>query len=151
MKLPFYIHHPHAEERGVNTMVCTLAVVIIKCAVFVQHMEIQCLCREVGMQFTHPAVYVRTVVVEDAVSDIARLLHLCKQNPSANGMHPSCRQKEDVSLMHLMPCKGITYRALFNHLPVFRRREAFSEAGIQECAGLGVNDIPHLGLSHLAV
>ena len=104
-----------------------------------------------GMQLTGLAVHARTVVVVDAVGDVAGLLDLGQQDATTDGMNSTGREVEDVASLYGVVGQDFGDGAVLHTLLVFVGRYLLLETSIEVGSLVGTDDIPHLALAHLAV
>ena len=142
------IYEAYGEERGVDAAVGASRELLIESAILILDIEIEGLGGEVGVQLSRSAVDARSVVVEDAVGDIAALLNLGEKDAAADGMDAASRDVEDVARGDLMTSECGDDGPVGDAALILFGREMFAEAGEQRGAGLGVDDIPHFGLPH---
>lgn len=106
---------------------------------------------QLGMEFAWTSVETKTIVVEDAIGDVTTLLYFCKENTSTDGMDTSGWDVEDIALVDCVTCEDVGYGAIGNLLAIFFFGYLLAEAGIETCTRLGIDDVPHLGLTQLAM
>ena len=104
-----------------------------------------------GMQLAGLAVKTGAVIVEDAVGDIGGLLNLGQADAATDGMDTAGRKVEDVTLVDFMFGKDLGDGAVVDSLPIFLWCYLLPETGIETGTGLGIEDVPHLGLSVFVV
>ena len=114
-------------------------------------MEVEGLRCQVGMQLTRLAIHARTVVVEDTVGDIARLLDLRQEDAATDGMDTACGEVEDIARLDLVVGKNLSDAAVGNTTAIFLQGYLLFETGIEMRPFVGPDNIPHLGLAHLTV
>lgn len=66
------------------------------------------------MQLAWTTIEAWTIVVEDAIGKVGRLLNLGKEDAAANGMDSACREIEDIATLHFMACQDIGDAAVFD-------------------------------------
>ena len=103
------------------------------------------------MQFAGLAVHAGAVVVEDAVGDVTGLLDLGEEDATADGMDTAGGEVEDIAGLDLMVGEDLGDGAVFYTFLVFIGGYGLLESGIEVGAGVGLDDVPHLGLAHLAM
>ena len=103
------------------------------------------------MELAGLAVHAGAVVVEDAVGDVAGLLDLSEEDTATDGMDTTGREVEDIACLDLMVGKDLGDGTVFYALLVFIGGYGLFEAGIEVGAGVGLDDVPHLTLAHLAM
>lgn len=101
------------------------------------------------MQLAWTTIEARTIVVEDTIGDVGRLLYLGKEDAAAYGMDSACREIEDVATFYFMACQDIGDAAIFDAFLELVFGYWLLESGIEVAAWLGVDDVPHLALAHL--
>ena len=99
------------------------------------------------MELAGLAVETGTVVVEDTVGDIGGLLYLDQTDATTDGMDTAGREVEDIAIMDFVFGKDLGDGAVADALLVLLGGYLFPETGIETGAGLGLEDVPHLGLS----
>ena len=120
-------------------------------AVLVVDLEVDGLGGKVGMELTGAAIEARSVVVVDAIGDIAGLLNLGQTDAATDGMDTTGREVEDITRVHLMACEGLDDGAIGYPLLVLLGGDVLLETGIEVGSGLGIEDVPHLGLAELVM
>ena len=70
------------------------------------------------MQFALIACVIGAVKIIDAVGHVRCLLNFSNQKTFANGMHPTCWQKEHVILFDILKIKDFSQLALFKMLHI---------------------------------
>ena len=103
------------------------------------------------MELAGLAVHARAVVVEDAVGDIAGLLDLGEEDATTDGMDTAGREVEHIAGLDLMVGEDLGDGAVFYAFLVLIGGYGLLEAGIEVGAGVGLDDVPHLRLTHLAM
>lgn len=151
MEGPGDLHHTDIEIGGVDDLNSPVGRIDILRAVVGLHMEVEGLRRQVGMEFTGLAVDAGTAVVVDAVGDIARLLHLSQQDAAADGVDTARREVENITGLDGMVGQDLGDGAVGNATLILVGRDGRLEAGIEMGPLLCLDDVPHLGLAHLAV
>ena len=114
-------------------------------------MVVECLGGQLGMEFAGLAIHAWAVVVVDAIGDIAGLLDLGEHDAATDGMYTACREVEDIASLDLMVGKDLCDASVLNPLLIFIRGNVLLETGIEMGAFFRLDDIPHLGLAHLAM
>ena len=114
-------------------------------------MEVKGLGSQGRMELTGLAVHAGTVVVEDPVRDIGRLLDLGEQDAATDGVDTACREVEDIAGLHGMVGQHLGDAAVLDALLVFVGGDGLAETGIEVGTFVGLDDVPHLGLAHLTV
>lgn len=66
------------------------------------------------MQLARTTIEAWTIVVEDAVGKVGRLLNLGKEDAAADGMDSACREIEDVATFYFMACQDIGDATVFD-------------------------------------
>ena len=66
------------------------------------------------MQLAWTTIEAWTIVVEDAIGEVGRLLNLGKEDAAAYGMDSACREIEDVATFYFMACQDIGDAAVFD-------------------------------------
>ena len=103
------------------------------------------------MQFAGLAVHAGAVVVEDAVGDITALLDLGEEDTTTDGMDTTGREVEDIAGLDLMVGEDLGDGTVFYAFLVLIGGYGLLEAGIEVGAWVGLDDVPHLRLAHLAM
>ena len=114
-------------------------------------MEVQGLCRQGCVELTRLAIETWTVVVEDAIGDIRGLLDLSEEDAPTDGVHTTGREVENIARLDLVVGKDLGDGAILDAPLVFVGRNLLFEARIEVGTRVGLDDIPHLGLAHLAM
>ena len=144
-------HHPHIEIRRVDDLHRSVGRVRVDRAVVRLDMEVERLRCQLRMQLARLAIHPRTVVVVDAVGDIARLLHLRQHNPAADGVDTPGREVEHIARLDLMVGQHLGDGAVGDAPLVFLGADLPLETGIEVRPFVGLDDVPHLRLAHLAM
>ena len=145
------LHDTDIEERRVDDLYGTVGGFRIDRAVVGLDMEVKSLCRQGCVEFTRLAIETRAIVVEDAIGDIRGLLDLCEEDAPTDGVHTTGREVEDIARLDLVVGKDLGDGAILDALLVFVGRDLLFEARIEVGTRVGLDDIPHLGLAHLAM
>ena len=145
------LHHTDTEIGRVNNQYSLVRTIGIFCAIIVYHMKIQCLCRHLCVKLTWFPIHAWTVIVKDPVGDIGRLLYLGQQNTSTNSMNTTGREVKDITRFHLVVSKDFGYGSIFDALLVLVGCDLLLEACIEVGTIISLDDIPHLGFSHLTM
>lgn len=103
------------------------------------------------MQLAWTTIEAWTIVVEDAIGKVGRLLNLGKEDAAADGMDSACREIEDVATFYFMACQDIGDAAVFDAFLEFVFGYWLFESSIEVAAWLSVDDVPHLALAHLVM
>ena len=140
-----------AEMWGVQQYVGNIDVITVLGLVVGIDGEVNGLGSQFGMELAGLAVKTRTVIVEDAVGDIGGLLYLDQTDAATDGMDTTGRKVEDIALVDFMFGKDLGDGAVVDTLLIFLWRYLLPEAGIEAGTGLGIEDVPHLGLSGFMV
>lgn len=74
---------------------------------------------QLGMELTRLAVKTWTVVVEDAIGDVAALLYFCHHCSAADGMDTTGWDEEHVAFLHIVALKHVGDGAVFYAFMVF--------------------------------
>ena len=144
-------HDTDIEVGGVDDLDGTVVGVDVFSAVVFLDMEVEGLGGEFGVELAGLAVHARAVVVEDAVGDIGGLLDLGEEDASADGMDTTSREVEHIAGLDLVVGEDLGDGAVFYAFLVLIGGYGLLEAGIEVGAGVGLDDVPHLGLAHLAM
>ena len=107
--------------------------------------------RQFSMQFAGIAVLVQTAEVVDAVGNVAGLLDFGDGGTSADAVHSSCGKEEYIAFLQRVLGQCLSDAAVLNHAAIAFRVKQTIEAGIEVSVLLGMEDIPHLGLSERVV
>ena len=145
------LHHTDIEIRGVDDLDGTVGRGDIFRAVVGLNMKVEGLGCQVCMQRTGLAIHARTVVVENAVGDIARLLDLGQEDAATDGMDTACGEIEDIARLDLVVGKDLSDSAISDATVVFFQGYLQFETGIEMRPFIGPDDIPHLRLTHLTM
>ena len=111
----------------------------------------------VDVQLTGLAVAVATVEVVDTVGDVAGLLNFGQQVACPYGVETACRDEEDVTGMALLGVDDVHQGAVAvldgssSSRYQLLRRDGLVQASIDSCVLVGLNNVPHLGLTHAVV
>ena len=103
------------------------------------------------MELTGFAIHARAVVVVDAVGDVAGLLDLGEEDTATDGMDTTGREVKHITGLDLMVGQYLGDGTVFYALLVLIGGYGLFEAGIEVGAGVGLDDVPHLRLAHLAM
>ena len=103
------------------------------------------------MELAGLAIHARAVVVVDAIGDITALLYLSEEDTATDGMDTTGREVKHIACLDLMVGQYLGDGTVFYAFLVFIGGYGLLEAGIEVGAGVGLDDVPHLGLAHLAV
>lgn len=101
------------------------------------------------MQLAWTTIEAWTIVVEDTVGKVGRLLYLGKEDAAAYGMDSACREIEHIATFYFMACQDIGDAAVFDAFLELVFGYWLFESGIEVAAWLGIDDVPHLALAHL--
>ena len=145
------LHDADIEVGGVDDLDGTVVGVDVFGAVVFLYMEVEGLGGEFGVELTGLAIHARAVVVEDAVGDIGGLLDLGEEDTATDGMDTTGREVEDIACLDLMVGKDLGDGTVFYAFLVLIRGYLLVEAGIEVGAWVGLDDVPHLTLAHLAM
>ena len=144
-------HDADIEVGGVDDLDGTVVGVDVFGAVVFLYMEVEGLGGEFGVEFAGLAVHAGAVVVEDAVGDVAGLLDLGEEDATTDGMDTAGGQVEHIAGLDLVVGEHLGDGAVLDATVVFLGGYLLLEAGIEVGAGVGLDDVPHLGLAHLAM
>ena len=144
-------HDTDIEEGGVDDLYGTVGGVGIDRAVVGLDMEVQGLGSQGSVELTRLAIETEAVVVEDAIGDIRGLLDLSEEDAPTDGVHTTSREVEDIARLDLVVGKDLGDGAVLDALLVFVGGDLLFEARIEVGTRVGLDDIPHLGLAHLAM
>ena len=145
------LHHPDIEIGGIDNLNSPIGCIGVFCAIVGFYVEVKGLSGEVCMQLAGLAVHAWAIVVENAVGDIRGLLDFSQQDAATDGMDSACREVEDIACLYLMVGQDFCDRSVLYPLLVFIGCDILFEAGIEVGAFIGLDNIPHLGLAHLAM
>ena len=104
-----------------------------------------------GVQLAEVAVAVAAQIVVDAVGDVARLLYLGDDHTGTDAMYAACWDVEAVAFANADFVEVILDAAVCHLLGVVAHLNLLAEACDELAATVGIHDVPHLVLSHLAV
>ena len=144
-------HDADIEVGGVDDLDGTVVGVDVFGAVVFLYMEVEGLGGEFGVEFAGLAVHAGAVVVEDAVGDVAGLLDLGEEDATTDGMDTAGGEVEDIAGLDLMVGEDLGDGAVFYAFLVLIGGYGLLEPGIEVGAWVGLDDVPHLGLAHLAM
>lgn len=144
-------HDTDIEVGGVDDLDGTVVGVDVFGAVVFLYMEVEGLGGEFGMELAGLAVHAGAVVVEDTVGDVTGLLDLGEEDATTDGMDTTGREVEYIAGLDLMVCEDLGDGAVFYAFLVLIGGYGLLEAGIEVGAWVGLDDVPHLRLAHLAV
>ena len=144
-------HDTDIEVGGIDDLDGTVVGVDVFGAVVFLYMEVEGLGGEFGVEFAGLAVHAGAIVVEDAVGDVAGLLDLGEEDATTDGMDTTGREVEDITGLDLMVGEDLGDGAVFYAFLVLIGGYGLLEAGIEVGARVGLDDVPHLGLAHLAM
>ena len=145
------LHDTDIEVGGVDDLDGTVVGVDVFRAVVFLYMEVEGLGSKFGVEFAGLAVHAGAVVVEDAVGDVAGLLDLGEEDATTDGMDTAGREVEDIAGLDLVVGEDLGDGAVFYAFLVLIGGYGLLEAGIEVGARVGLDDVPHLGLAHLAM
>ena len=145
------LHDTDIEVGGVDDLDGTVVGVDVFGAVVFLYMVVEGLGGEFGVEFAGFAIHARAVVVVDAVGNIAGLLDLGEEDATTDGMDTTSREVEDITGLDLMVGQHLGDGTVFYAFLVFIGGYGLFEAGIEVGAGVGLDDVPHLRLAHLAM
>ncbi len=103
------------------------------------------------MEFAGVAIGILAVVVVYAIGDVGCLLNLRNEASRTDGMHPTCRQEEDVSLLYFVFFEAVGKGIVLHRFHIGFRSDVFFETGIKKCSRRCFNDVPHFGLPERSV
>ena len=141
----------NGEERGVNDEVGLVQTIAIGGAIVGFDMVVEGLGSQLGMEFTGLAIHARTVVVVDAIGDIAGLLDLRQEDASTDGMNTTGREVEDIARGNLMTRQHLGDGMVLYAFLIFFGGHLPTETRIEIATGLSIEDVPHLALAHLSM
>ena len=144
-------HDADIEVGGVDDLDGTVVGVDVFGAVVFLYMVVEGLGGEFGMELAGLAIHAWAVVVVDAIGDITALLYLCEEDAATDGMDTTGREVEDITGLDLMVGKDLGDGTVFYAFLVFIGGYGLFEAGIEVGTGVGLDDVPHLRLAHLAM
>ena len=145
------LHDADIEVGGVDDLDGTVVGVDVFGAVVFLYVEVEGLGGEFGVEFAGLAVHAGAVVVEDAVGDIAGLLDLGEEDATTDGMDTAGGEVEYIAGLDLMVAQDLGDGAVFYAFLVLIGGYGLLEAGIEVGTGVGLDDVPHLRLAHLAM
>ena len=105
---------PNAEIRRIEHRVGTILLTLIGRLILGLHMIIDGLGSQVDMQLARLAIQTRAIVIEDAVSEVGRLLDLGQQNAATDGVNTARRKVKHIASLHLMARQHIGDGAILN-------------------------------------
>ena len=143
--------HADIEIGGVDNLDGAIGGVGILCAVVGFDVEVEGLGCQGGMELAGLAVHAGAVVVEDAVGDVGRLLDFCQEDAATDGVDAACGEVEHVACLDLVVGQDLGDAAVFYALLILVGGDVLLETGIEVGAWGGLDDVPHLGLAHLAM
>ena len=143
--------HADIEIGGVDNLDGAIGGVGILCAVVGFDVEVEGLGCQGGMELAGLAVHAGAVVVEDAVGDVGGLLDFCEQDAATDGVDAASGEVEHVACLNLVVGEDLGDAAVLYALLVLVGGDVLLEAGIEVGAWVSLDDVPHLGLAHLAV
>ena len=103
------------------------------------------------MQFSGFPVNAGSVVIIDAIGEIAALLYFGQQNTTADSVHTSGREIKYITCMYLVACQYIGNSAVGNALFIFIFVYLLLETHIERGFRIGVDDIPHLAFPEFSM
>jgi len=133
-----------AEIRGVQQDVGDIDIITVLGLVVGIDGKVNGLGSQFGMELAGLAVKTGTVVIEDAVGDIGRLLNLDQTDAATDGMDTTGWEVEDIALVDFMLGKDLGDGAVVDTFLIFLRGYLLSETGIETGTGPGIEDVPHL-------
>ena len=139
------------EERRVDDKVSLVQTIAIGGAIVGFDMVVEGLGSQLGMEFTGLAIHARTVIVVDAIGDIAGLLDLRQEDACTDGMNTTGREVEDIAGGNLMTCQHLGDGMVLYAFLIFFGGHLATETGIEIATGLSIEDVPHLALAHLTM
>ena len=145
------LHDTDIEEGGVDNLYGTVGGFGIYGTIVGLDMEVQGLGSQGCVELARLAIETRAVVVEDAIGDIRGLLDLSEEDAPTDGVHTTGREVEDIARLDLVVGKDLGDAAVLNALLVLVGGDLLFEAGIEVGTRVSLDDIPHLGLAHLAM
>ena len=144
-------HDTDIEVGGVDDLDGTVVCIDVFGAVVFLYMVVEGLGGEFGVELAGLAVHAGAVVVEDAVGDVAGLLDLSEEDTATDGMDTTGREVEHIACLDLMVGQHLGDGTVFYAFLVLIGGYGLLEAGIEVGAGVGLDDVPHLRLAHLAM
>ena len=141
----------NGEEGRVDNEVSLVQTVAIGGAIVGFDMVVEGLGSQLGMEFTRLAIHARTVIVVDAIGDIAGLLDLRQEDASTDGMNTTGREVEDIARGDLMTCQHLGDGMVLYAFLIFFGGHLPTETGIEIATRLSIEDVPHLALAHLSM
>ena len=145
------LHHTDIEVGGIDDLDGTVVGVDVFGAVVFLYMVVEGLGGEFGVELAGLAVHAGAVVVVDAVGDVAGLLDLSEEDTATDGMDTTGREVEDITGLDLMVGEHLGDSTVFYAFLVLIGGYGLLEAGIEVGAWVGLDDVPHLRLAHLAM
>ena len=139
------------EERGVDDKVSLVQTIAIGGAIVGFDMVVEGLGSQLGMEFTGLTIHARTVVVVDAIGDIAGLLDLRQEDASTDCMNTTGREVEDIAGGNFMTCQYLGDGMVLYAFLIFLWCHLATETRIEIATGLSIEDVPHLALAHLSM
>ncbi len=101
----------------------------------------------VGVEFAGIAVFVASVVVVDAVGDVACLLYLGQEVACTDGVDASGGEEVGLSGSGVVGGDDVHDGVVGHTTFVFVGSYGCVEAGIDSGVGVGVDDVPHFGFA----
>ena len=144
-------HDTDIEVGGIDDLDGTVVGVDVFGAVVFLYMEVEGLGGEFGVELAGLAIHAGAVVVEDAVGDVTGLLDLSEEDATTDGMDTAGREVEDITGFDLVVGEDLGDGTVFYAFLVLIGGYGLLESGIEVGAGVGLDDVPHLGLAHLAM
>ena len=144
-------HDADIEVGGVDDLDGTVVGVDVFGAVVFLYVEVEGLSGKFGVELAGLTVHAGAVVVEDAVGDIAGLLDLGEEDATTDGMDTAGGEVEHVARLDLVVGEYLGDGAVFYAFLVLIGGYGLLESGIEVGAWVGLDDVPHLRLAHLAM
>ena len=145
------LHDTDIEVGGIDDLDGTVVGVDVFGAVVFLYMVVEGLGGQFGVELAGLAVHAGTVVVEDAVGDVAGLLDLGEEDTTTDGMDTTGREVEDIACLDLVIGQHLGDGTVFYAFLVFIGGYGLLEAGIEVGTRVGLDDVPHLAFAHLAM
>ena len=145
------LHDTDIEVGGVDDLDGTVVCVDVFGAVVFLYVVVEGLGGEFGVELAGLAIHAGAVVVVDAVGDVAGLLDLGEEDATTDGMDTTGREVEHIAGLDLMVGQHLGDGTVFYAFLVLIGGYGLLEPGIEVGAGVGLDDVPHLRLTHLAM
>ena len=135
------------EILAVGQFDCRVGMCLIMRAVVGRHGIVDGIFGQLGMQFTPVTVGILTIVVVDAVSDVAGLLYLCDKASGTDGVNATRRQEEHIARRHFITLENVHDSVIAYPFHILLCVNLLGETGIEASSLRGVDYVPHFGLA----